>query len=105
MIRLDRIPLGSPGEVSVAIRASGLWLLVRVVAGVFTNLAGLGFVAISPLTSILVVAIAGFLAHLDARTHHDQLFLANLGTSPLVFVLLCVIPPLAGEIVLAAAMR
>src|SRR5688572_16479493 len=99
--RLDFFPLGSPGGNSVALRAAGLWVLVRVVAAVFTRLAGGSAVERSVMTSILVISIAGFLAALDARNHHEHLFLANLGTSRVAFVLMCVVPPLVGEIVLA----
>ena len=94
-------PSGSPGEISFALRAAGLWVLVRFVAGFFTLLAGGSLAEVSVRMSILVVAITGIVAAIDARNHHEPLFLANLGTSPFVLGLLCVLPPLVGEIALS----
>lgn len=102
---LDRFPLGPPGEGSVALRAAGLWMLVRIVAAVFTSGAGGSVVALSAMTSIMIVAMAGFLAAMDARNHNEHLFIANLGTSRVAFGALCVVPPLVGEILLAVVLR
>lgn len=99
--RLATLPLGSPAESSVAVRAIGIWVLVRVVAGYFSRLLGGDLLYTSLPTALLIIAIVGLVTANDARRHNEHLFLANLGTSGLVFALLCAVPPLICEIALA----
>lgn len=100
---LYRLILDRTIESSVAGRAMLLWLIVRVAAGIFSALAGGDPVSVTIKASIIVIAVSGFLATLDARKHNEDLFLANLGTSNIVFVLLCWVPPLIGESMVAIA--
>jgi hypothetical protein len=102
---LERFPVGRAGEPSVAIRAAGLWFAVRVFAAMFINPMGGSRVLISVPMSVLVIALAAILAVIDARKHHEHLFIANLGRSNVAFALFCVLPPLLGEIALALVMR
>ena len=101
---LARFPVGRAGEASVAIRAAGLWFAVRVFAAVFVTPDIGERVLISVPMSVLVIAVTAFFAVLDARRHHEHLFLANLGRSDVAFYLLCAVPPLLGEIALALVM-
>jgi hypothetical protein len=98
---VDRLIYDRTIESSVAGRALVLWFLVRVAAGMFSALAGADPVSLTIKASMIVIAVAGFLAALDARKHNEHVLLANLGTSNVVFVLLCFVPPLIGEVVVA----
>jgi hypothetical protein len=99
----DRLIRNRTIESSVAARALRLWFIVRVAAGMFSVLAGGDAVSLTIKASFIIIAVSGYLAALDARKHNEDLFLANLGTSNVVFVLLCSVPPLIGEIAVAAA--
>lgn len=100
----DRLIRDRTIEASVAGRATMLWLMARIAAGVFSVLAGGDALSLTFKASIIIIAVSGFLAALDARKHNEDLLLANLGTSHAVFILLCSVPPLVGELVIAAAM-
>jgi len=82
-------------------RAAGLWLLLRAGVVVVGLLAGL-----APLPDLIVFTApaAGFMALLaawltmfDARRRGEALFLADLGVSPGVLVLVALAPPVGGE--------
>ncbi|MGQ0560868.1 MAG: hypothetical protein ACT443_03225 [Gemmatimonadota bacterium] len=60
---------------------------------------------IHPKTSIVVVLITGFLAHLDTRRQNEDILLANLGARRSVIVGLMVGPATVFEIVTGVVSR
>ena len=78
-------------------RGAILWLLVRIAV---TFLAGANLL---PPVAFTVAMIVGALGLLDARLRNEHRFLANLGVSQVVIVLLSMIPALIAELVIGIA--
>ena len=90
-----------PFRAALLRRAAGLWLLLRVgvvVIGLLTGLAPLHdlIVFTAPAAGFMAL-LAAWLTMFDARRRGEALFLADLGVSPGVLVLVALAPPVGGE--------
>jgi len=89
-------------ERAVAARNTLLWIVLRAALSPFLMLAGQNPLTLHLQAALIVALTAGVLARLDMHRLHEDLFLANLGTSRMTTTLLCFLPPLVGEITIGA---
>ncbi|HEY3935755.1 MAG TPA: hypothetical protein VGL65_14170 [Gemmatimonadales bacterium] len=86
------------------LRGAMLWLLARLLV-VSTSAAVSGRISGSllPTTALAFALGVGALGLLDARRRNEYRFLANLGVSQIVILMLATIPALLGELALGIA--
>lgn len=88
-------------------RGLTLWILGRV-ALIALGIALTGtlpstlFARPRPSVSLALIAAVGALGLLETRRLHEHRFLANLGVSPAIVVLMLTLPAVAAEILIAA---
>jgi hypothetical protein len=90
--------------IALLVRAAVLWLVLRAVIGTASVIVPgqrpRGPFVLSIPASLGLVGIVGTLALLDARRRNEGRFLANLGVSEAVIVLLSMIPAAAAELLI-----
>ena len=88
-------------EIRIMLRSVVLWLLVRLNAGVFTNLAGANPLRLTFPAALLVIIVSAILSYLELRRNNEHLMLLNLGTSRVITIVMTAWPPLFLEILVA----
>ena len=85
-------------------RGAILWLLARILVVVSgAGLSGHVSLGIFAPTALALSLAVGAMGLLDARRRNEHRFLANLGVSPVMIVLLSTIPALIGELAFGIA--
>jgi hypothetical protein len=88
--------------VALLMRASFLWLVLRAVvsaaAAIIPGPRTRNPWVLTIPTTIVLIGMVGALSLLDARRRNEDRFLANLGVSATMIVLLSMLPPLFAEI-------
>lgn len=85
----------------IIVRASVLWLLLRMVAAGTGALGGAGAIeALSPATGVYVIVLSCALTLFEAHRSGEELFLADLGVPVTVVGSLALLPPLLFELAL-----
>jgi hypothetical protein len=88
-------------ELSLIKRSGGLWLLIRSVIAPFAMATGGHPAFLSPSAAVLVIAVCVSLCWIEVWRRHEDVMLANLGTSPWVIAGLVATPALMLEVAVA----
>jgi hypothetical protein len=93
--------------IALLLRGATVWFLVRLTVGVpwalGSQLPGRSVLKLTIPASILLVLLVGALGLLEARRRNEHRFLANLGVSPFMIVVLSMTPALLAEACLGIA--
>jgi hypothetical protein len=87
-------------------RALYLWVGVRLLTGLAgSGISRSGLLPLPPRATVLLVLIVGLLGILEMRRRNEHLLLANFGVSQALLAVLCLLPPLIAETLVALITR